>query len=256
MPRATLIDDATVGVLRRATISGDVLKLPEEQLDRDLYVKVDKALKAIGGRWNRKAGGHVFGETDSAERLAAILATGEVRPIDKLGYFPTPAPLVDRLLELAEVGPEHTVLEPSAGQGAISRRLLEIVPAAQLHVVELQQKHADILAGQGYEHLTVGDFMEADFPCRFDRIVMNPPFERLQDIDHVTRAFGLLGPGGRLVSVMAAAAGTRHKVQEFLTLRDRYGFSERNQDGAFKESGTGVNTITVLLEKPGASNAQ
>ena len=32
---------------------------------------------------------------------------------------------------------------------------------------------------------------------------MNPPFDRLQDVRHVTHAFSLLAPGGRLVAVMA-----------------------------------------------------
>jgi predicted RNA methylase len=253
MGKVAKLDEVTAGVLRRAEIVDGVLRLPDEQLKRELYVKVNKALVAIGCKWNRKAGGHLLGEADSAERLAAMLATGSVPAIDKLGYFPTPAPLVNRLLELAEVRREHSVLEPSAGRGAISSRLLEIVPASQLHVVELQQKHADVLAVQGYKHLRVGDFMETDFPCKFDRIVMNPPFERLQDIDHVTRAFDLLAPGGRLVSVMATGTGTRRKVQDFLSLCDRHGFAERNPTGAFKESGTSVHTLTVVLDSPRAA---
>ena len=163
--RSSALDEVTADVLRQAEISDGVVRLPDVQLSRDLYVKVNKALESIGGKWSRKQGGHVLSEPDAEERLAAMLASGTVTPVDKLGFFPTPAPLVTRLLEFAQVQPDHTVLEPSAGQGAISSRLLEIVPASQLHLVELQRKHADVLASQGYEHLTVGDFMEADFPC-------------------------------------------------------------------------------------------
>ena len=39
----------------------------------------------------------------------------------------------------------------------------------------------------------------------YDTIVMNPPFEKFQDIDHVRHAFDLLKPGGRVVAISASA---------------------------------------------------
>ena len=38
---------------------------------------------------------------------------------------------------------------------------------------------------------------------KYDRILMNPPFEKLQDIDHVRHCFDQLKEGGVLVAVMA-----------------------------------------------------
>jgi predicted RNA methylase len=246
------LEREVMDVLRGCTVDGNVLKLPDVQLDRKLYQRVDKALGAIGAKWNRKAGGHVLGDEESTERLRVLLADGRLEPIDNLGYFPTPPALVDRLLEHAVVLSHHTVLEPSVGRGAISERLLETVSPAQLWAVELQPKHANTLDPARYPNLIVGGFLETTFPCQFDRIVMNPPFERQQDIDHITYAFSLLAPGGRLVAIAGstAATGAREKNRAFRELIEAHGFSEPNPDGAFKASGTNVSTVTVVLDAP------
>lgn len=87
---------------------------------------------------------------------------------------------------------------------------------------------------------------------RFDRIVMNPPFARSQDVTHVTKAFGHLLPGGRLVSVMAAGVTFRQDraYREFRSLLDSVdGTIEQNPADSFKLSGTAVNTVTVMMER-------
>src|SRR5690606_5547682 len=49
--------------------------------------------------------------------------------------------------------------------------------------------------------------MERDFLLQpilqVDRVVMNPPFSKQQDIDHIYHAFKFLKPGGILVSVVS-----------------------------------------------------
>lgn len=245
------LDEATLDVLQRADVEDGVLRLPGEQLSRELYLRVNKALSAIGGKWNRQLGGHVFEEPDWAVQLESMLQSGEATPKDKLGFFPTPPHLVDRLLDLAEISRGQRVLEPSAGHGAISTRLLDLAGPQNLYVVELQERHAAVLAEQGYRHLHIGDFMKAEFPCLFERVVMNPPFERYQDIEHVKRAFDLLAPGGRCVAVMSAGSinGEQSQHIRFKELLDEYGSFEENPDGSFKESGTNVATVTVVLER-------
>ncbi len=66
-------------------------------------------------------------------------------------------------------------------------------------------------------------------PNGFDRVVMNPPFERQQDIDHVSRAAGMLKPGGRLVSVMSAGVTFRenNKTRWFRDLIETFAGYER-----------------------------
>lgn len=249
MAKKITLEPAVADVLSRATIDGTSLVLPGEQLDRPTYEAVNKALMALGGKWNRKARAHVFAEP-IADRLAEMLDAGHVT-VDKMGYFPTPAPLVARLLELADIQPHHLVLEPSAGQGAIADALAELVQPHRLRLVEIQPQNCRALRGKGYQPIE-GDFLVADLPTDFDRVVMNPPFERKQDMDHVTRALELLKPGGRLVSVMARG-GLRHadrKAAAFAELLEAHGAHvEANPDGSFKESGTGVHSITVVIDK-------
>ena len=57
------------------------------------------------------------------------------------------------------------------------------------------------LEAKGYNLAGESNFL--DHEGEYDRIVMNPPFEAGQDIDHVRHAFQFLKDGGRLVSIMS-----------------------------------------------------
>ena len=89
----------------------------------------------------------------------------------------------------------------------------------------------------------------------YDRIIMNPPFEKGQDIDHVRRAYDMLHPNGRIVAIMSEGPFYRSdsKAQEFRAwLDDKGGTSEKLPEGSFKDSdrSTGVNTRLVIIDKP------
>lgn len=167
------------------------------------------------------------------------------------GYFPTPPVIVAAMLDRADIQGGQTVLEPSAGAGAILDALVglpDIVPGAY----ETQHSLREILEAKG--HALLGrDFMEADESVKFDRIVMNPPFEKLQDIDHVLKAYNCLAPGGRLVSIMSPGPFFRDtaKARDFREWFEALG-GEREDlpEGTFKESGTGVASCLVTIDKP------
>ncbi|MFD7015200.1 methyltransferase [Streptomyces sp. NPDC059928] len=215
------ISDAVLDVLSRAHTDGSHLTL-FEQLDRSEYLAVDKVLKAAGGTWNRSAGAHLF-PTSAADAVEALLLTGEVcRPQD-FGYFPTPAPVVEELLSLADLRTGDEVLEPSAGRGAIAAEAARTCPVDCI----------ELLAEQ-----------------RYDRVVMNPPFARQADIDHVTHALSFLRPHGRLTTVMSSALTfrTNARTANFRALIKRSGGSASPlPDGAFKPSGTAVRAVLVTL---------
>lgn len=117
-------------------------------------------------------------------------------------YFPTPAPVVDRMLAEAGIQDGMRVLEPSAGKGNILDRAQAAHPGAEFTAVELSGRLADLLEAKGYT-VHRGDFMEFGEGQRFDRILMNPPFSKYQDAEHIRHAYGLLEPGGRLVAIMS-----------------------------------------------------
>lgn len=250
------LSNEAIDVLARSTVDGLTVFLPEGQLERPLYVEVNKALEAIGGKWSRKAKGHVF-TTDPEAALFQVIATGEAHAVKgEFGFFPTPAPLAKRLVEIADIKPGFWVLEPSAGNGALLAALDARLPNADLRAntlaVEIQQPLADQLKADGW-HVACADFLTIQPTAMFKFAVMNPPFDRrMVDIDHVMHAHRCLLFGGRLVSIMSNGVTFRQErkaveFREFVAANN--GRFHEVEDGAFKESGTMVRTVIVEMER-------
>lgn len=239
-----------LAVLRAANTDGTRLELTGPQMDPRLYQRVNEVIEAVGGTWDKAARAHLFAG-DAAEALAPVLASGQVVTLREARqaaqFFPTPAPVVARLLELADVEPGMEVLEPSAGRGAIVAGLLSL--GAVVDCIEQDPDHAAMLAGVTARSVTVRDFLAVPPQPVYDRIVMNPPFTQQADVAHVTHALRFLKPDGVLVSVMSwaatygdgPAAGFRALVEA------RGGSVEALPDGAFAESLTGVSTVIVTI---------
>jgi len=167
------------------------------------------------------------------------------------GFFPTPTELVDQMIDYADIQEGHEVLEPSAGKGNIADQIKVSAPNATLDVVEYNASLAALLEAKGY-NVVGNDFLQYKGK-QYDRIVMNPPFENFQDIDHVKHAYDLLKPGGKLVAIMGAGVkNSRSKAVEFRSWLDDMGsYIEDLPEGSFKnaERSTGVNTVMVTIEK-------
>lgn len=262
MKKVTIPADVAA-VLTRATTEGNIVRLPEGQLERGLYVAVDKVLKALGGKWNKGAGGHVFA-SGIGEQLATALADGHVVDVKKtLEQFFTPAGLADRMVTLARIKPGDLVLEPSAGNGALLRAIRAAGAACRAYEIDpalrdgLRAEFFPWLSGSMPAELlrqadaVGGDFMLVDAEPEFDAVVMNPPFSRNQDVRHVRRAFDWLRPGGRLVAIMSehAAFSQDRESFEFMSWVDDMGASfEPLPDATFRESGTMVSTRLLVAE--------
>lgn len=245
-------------VLRRSTITGNLLVLPA-QLERPLYEAVNKVLLNAGGLWSKRQKGHLFSD-DPSVRLGLALNTGAIEnKVDdatarKKEYqaFYTPPALAKRLVELAQIQPGNVVLEPSAGEGAIVQAVIDTgVRLGGLTAVELDEEAMPVLIKvvEGREAVVYNeDFLH--LPLRrgdFDRILMNPPFSRNQDVAHVARALPLLAPGGVLVAVMSPNTA-RQKFQDLIFAHD-YDVEEVPA-GTFKEAGTNIATIILTIRNP------
>ena len=90
------------------------------------------------------------------------------------GFFPTPPTVIARMLELSEIAPEHSVLEPSCGKGDILDAVIAEQPNAKLHAIERNHSLAEVLSAKGHD-VEFGDFLAHGES--YDRAVMNPPFE-------------------------------------------------------------------------------
>ena len=248
------IGSAVLEALRAAKCKGNLVKLTG-QLGRPLYVATNKVLEALGGKWNRKLGGHVF-PGDAAATLAVALGEGTYHDKKKEdAFFETPPELAQELMELADIKPGMRVLEPSAGKGALVR--LAAAAGASVDAIELNPDFASTLGVGGAHGVLIGDFLTLLIPAdTFDRVVMNPPFSaghKQVDILHVEKALSLLKPGGILVAIMSPSWKTREDKQSrhFRKLWDAQGVMFKdNPDGAFKASGTDVRTVTVVMRKP------
>lgn len=191
-------------------------------------------------------------EREEAEALQRKISALQFVKIP--GYFPTPDPVIDIMLEHARIEEGHRVLEPELGSCAIADRVAAL--GATVKGFEVNYTLAEICQAKGYllkqaDFLTVEDrpFNE---PHDYDRVMMNPPFENLQDCTHVMHAHRFLRSGGRLVAVMGP--GWRfHNSTKAEAFRD---WMERNggevydlPEGSFKASGTGVNSLIVVIDK-------
>jgi len=237
------IDSDMLELLHGCTCQGRVLKLPI--LSRPQYEKINKILEAAGGKWNRGAGGHVF-SNDAVEVVDHLINDEEVTTQQEMGAFFTPSDIVAMILGRACLTSGMLVLEPSAGIGNIAR---EAAKFATVDCVEIQPRYVYELEKSGlYQKVTEADFLTITPDPIYDRVLMNPPFAKRQDIDHVIHALKFLKPTGKLISIMAAGVSFRrdNKTREFCTILDRRGNIEDLPDGAFHESGT--DTRAVLVE--------
>ena len=167
------------------------------------------------------------------------------------GFFPTPATLAQEVVNLARIAPGNTVLEPSAGLGHLAEVIAEMHPENYLLCVEYNRSLYEALCLKGFSANNT-DFLQHPEGDKYDRIIMNPPFENGRDIDHVLHAYNCLNEGGRLVAIMAGnKSKSDKKTSAFMELVECKGYYQQNPAGSFLSSfrPTGVNTITVVLDK-------
>jgi methylase of polypeptide subunit release factors len=231
------------------------LVLPAGQLDRRTYEAVNTAIAAAGGKWNRKAGAHMF-ENDPRIALGLAVEAGTVvHRKNTLQAFYTPAALADQVVALADPRPGERALEPSCGDGALIAALLRREPALrEIRGFDIDEGAIAIARGHAAS-LLIGDFLTIAPNPFYDVLVMNPPFSKDQDIDHVMHAWRFIRPGGRLVSIMSAGWSypeprlkKRRAFQSFVRSLD--GRIVELGGDAFKESGANVHTVMIRLDKP------
>jgi hypothetical protein len=247
------ISNDVLNVLENCRCEGNVLFLPNQRLDRKMYVSVNKVLEAAGGKWNKKQKGHVFTD-DPSEVIESVILTGEIHVVNakkEFQFFETPAWLAKEMVQAANIWPEEYVLEPSAGRAAIANAIHAIEPEAYLHCYELNPENRAYLENKGFTVIG-SDFLQHT-GRQYDKIIANPPFSKQQDIDHITKMIDVCKPGGRVISIASASVlfrENRKTVQFRELIEDMDGTIEKLPDGTFKESGTMVNTVMICVDKP------
>lgn len=177
--------------------------------DKFVRAEVAKVLEAIGAvRFTR--GGYEWFEFDYEfrETLDHIIASGCIPDHKSHQFYPTPENLARLAVEMAEIEPGHTCLEPSAGQGGLA----DFMPKEQTVCVELSKVHCQILKAKGY-YTERADFLQWHTTGKYDRVVMNPPFSDGRWQAHAEHAASMCG--GRLVAILPASAKNKFKLEGF-----------------------------------------
>ena len=247
------IDQNVIDVLTQAIIVDNTLKLVGN-IDRKLYIKVNSVLESIGGKWNRKNKLHVFDNHDIANLIDDICHSGEYESLkNDFDFYPTPKAVVDKMLELVSFVDGDLVLEPSAGTGNIANEIANKYNVL-VDVIELNSRNFDALSkNEKFNSAIHGDFLTMRPDKKYNKIIMNPPFTKKADIDHVIHALEFLIPGGQLVAIMSAGVvnSSTKKAKTFLSVLDsmsRYDIMNLPAN-SFKESGTCVSTILLNVNK-------
>lgn len=158
------------------------------------------------------------GLAERVDQMRASLAGG-VRTVSAPNLFPTPPEVAREMVRRArlyDAPADLRVLEPSAGTG----RLLDAMreewpkwsPSWTVHAVEINRELAGQLQarfpgvtvhGADFLSFAAGEDCDGGAFAPFDRVLMNPPFDHGNDVEHVRHALHFLKPGGILVGICA-----------------------------------------------------
>lgn len=175
--------------------------------DKAAVAEAEKVLMAIGAV---KAGRHWQFDYDPTEVLDQVVCSGCIPDHKSHQFYPTPESVAALSVELAQIGPEHTCLEPSAGQGGLA----DMMPSTRTICVEISDLHCQILKAKGYATVQA-DFLKFTSDNPFDRIVMNPPFSEGRWHAHLQHAASMLAADGRLVAILPASAKGKPVLEGF-----------------------------------------
>lgn len=270
--RASTAENLALGdkarALKKAFIDGF-----EESQDSDEWEKYlpGSPTEGTGGKEKDRANDDAeHGEWDKAKAkyFANQKKTGSNKSAEGVDYYATPEPLGLKMVEWSQPKANQSMLEPSAGHGAIAQwfpsntknTVVEpsnnLVPKLQMHV-----DNANVVNNY-FENIGTWN--------KFDRIVMNPPFGKggKTAVEHLAKAYKHLREGGRIVAIIPDGPacqkhfdkwfwedgkGTNRNGKEVTTEAPSKTGVIREEIAlpsvTFERAGTKVNTKIVIIDK-------
>lgn len=230
--------------ISKMAVNNNRLELPAGDFFSN-YAEVKKALVKAGGKY-KKCG---FEFATDPQIVKDRLTGGEdINDKKKYQFFATPEAIANILMENLDAKPQHKMLEPSAGRGALIETFFS---KKQVDCIELMPDNYNYLQKEGYNVIGT-DFTKMNIVEKYDRIIANPPFTKNQDIDHVRLMYKALKEGGRLVSIMSphwrfANDKKSKEFREWIKSIDAEWYPL--EAGLFKESGTNIETLYIIIDK-------
>lgn len=240
-------------ILKHCTLEDNVIKLPKTQFNKKSYGEAKTWIEEAGGKW---VGGKVQGFTFpfNADRVFSILHEGKRCNLkQEYQFFATPAALADWLVSIAGgIDKRDKVCEPSAGTGAILDAILRDCPGVSVDCYEAMPENVEQLSKKPEANIIGDDWLKSQGEA-YSKIIANPPFAKNQDIDHVRKMYDRLLPGGTVAAITSRhwQIGSESKCVEFRQWLDELNASVYDIDaGEFKESGTNISTVAIMIKKP------
>lgn len=235
-------------ILQNCKWDGQLLTLPQVQFKQKAYLEAKKWIEETGGSWNTSKQGFTW--DFDANRVVKILLQGRRYNLQKeFQFFATPAKIADLAVsKFSSIESDMTILEPSAGRGALVEAVRRRCPSAMVDCYELMPENVPFLQKVDGVHIIGTDFAKAE--GKWQRIIANPPFSGNQDIDHVYMMYDHLQIDGELSVITSQhwKFSAEKKCQQF-----RQWLTDNNADiydivpGEFKESGTTVATSLIHI---------
>lgn len=239
-------------ILKHCTLENNILKLPQVQFNKKSYAEAKKWIEEAGGSWQ---GGKIQGFTFpfNPERVFSMLKEGKRCNLQQdYQFFETPADVADWLVMLAGgIHEDDTVLEPSAGRGALIKAIHRACPSVMVECYELMPENREFLHTLNNVILLDEDFTK-DSVGSYTKIIANPPFSSNQDIEHVRLMYDRLEEGGTLAAITSQhwKFASEKKCIDFRNwLKEVHGEVFEISAGEFKESGTSISTMAVVIKK-------
>lgn len=186
-------------------------------------------------------------EPNAFEDLAERLKAG-VELVASPLLYPTPADVAARMVELSGLRDGQSVLEPSAGTGALLEAVRQAGIASVQTIFEIDYRLCNSLRLR-FDGVSQCDFLQVapDHHRKHDAVLMNPPFNQAADIVHIKHALQFLKPGGTLVAI--CAGGPRQAEQLRPMAEASGGIWEPLPDDTFKAAGTSVRSFLLTIHR-------
>jgi len=235
-------------ILQNCRWDGHLLTLPNVRFRQKAYLEAKKWIEEAGGSWSTSKQGFTW-EFD-ANRVVGILLQGRRYNLQQeFQYFATPDKVADLAVsKFCSLEADMTILEPSAGRGALIKAVRRRCPGAVVDCFELMPENVPFLQKVEGAHIIGDDFTKAE--GKWQRIIANPPFSGNQDIDHLYMMYDKLPVGGELSCITSQhwKFAQDKKCRVFRQwLEDHEADITDIDGGEFKESGTVIATSLIHI---------
>lgn len=206
----------STNIQQPVTTNPNSLRFDYADKDKHAMAEARSVLQMLGGV-ERSSDQEDWWEFDYRIKdvLGEVIVSGMIPDQKSHQFYPTPASMAARAVELTEIGDNHQCLEPSAGTG----NLAALMPKGRTDCVEISKLHCAILEAKGHSVYEC-DFIEwageqDALLGSYDRVVMNPPFDQGRWQAHVEAAATMVSSNGRLVAILPSGASKRLDLPGF-----------------------------------------